>query len=250
MTRIAHLSDLHLNGGRDRFGRLCACLSQADIKWDARYLVLTGDLTANGSGSEFAQLGHALEIAWPHAGTIVPGNHDVCDFPAMAARHLSRFATPAHGPVELGEGGALVVGLDTRYPGRVPLFGALGRVGARQMGLLRLLAASGTRGGKGHVLLAMHHGPQKTPLGYFDGLTDRKEVLRILHGAPHISALCGHDHRALDLGQVHAAPSVATAKGDPLRIYDLTAEGLFPVYTAPGPGEYVSRVRLPARSLP
>jgi 3',5'-cyclic-AMP phosphodiesterase len=246
MTRIAHLSDIHLNGGRERYGRLSSALSRADSEWGARYLVLTGDLTADGHPCQFAELARALETSWPHGGTIVPGNHDVGDFGRMHGTYLGRFAS--QGPVELGD--AVVLGLDTRYPARVPLFGALGRVGHRQMGLLRLLAASGTSERAQHVLVAMHHGPQKSGLGYFDGLTDRKHVLRILHGAPHMSILCGHDHRALDLGQVHAAPSVATAVGDPLRIYDVGQGGLSSVYVAPGPGEYLARARLPARSLP
>ena len=86
------------------------------------------------------------------------------------------------------------------------------------------------------VLIVAHHGPQfGGVLHPFRGLIDRAGVMRLLGRSPDIHYLCGHDHRVLDIGQVHTAGSVAT-HDDPLRLYDVGPAGFKSIYRSADPG--------------
>jgi|SRR5580692_2578709 3',5'-cyclic AMP phosphodiesterase CpdA len=224
--RIAQLSDLHLNGSVERRERFLGSIGQAKA-WGAKHLVLTGDLTANGHRYQFEELGKALE-SWGGEATIVPGNHD--------GRTSEGFMNALGGPLigyahtsypgsftSLGSGAA-VLAVNTQYAKRAPLFMALGNVGSHQLSLLQNAIEKTSRDGS-HLIVAMHHPPRDLGLGFLTGLTDRGRVGKLL-SQRNVSVLCGHDHRALDLGNVHVAPSVATHNADPLRIYDVDQSGL------------------------
>src|SRR5262245_9785616 len=100
MTIVAHLTDLHLverdhhkrsgaaksrlldlNTGRKidpqaRFERVCQALRQASR---SDHVVITGDLTEDGTEAQFELLAEALSESKlaPERVTLVPGNHDV-----------------------------------------------------------------------------------------------------------------------------------------------------------------------------
>src|SRR5690348_1512783 len=101
MTRIAHLSDLHLleddlaarslkerlrlsflTFGRsiDAIARRARVARALQNAWEAEadHLVITGDVTEDGIESQFLVLADVLrESDWPaHRVTLVPGNHD------------------------------------------------------------------------------------------------------------------------------------------------------------------------------
>lgn len=240
MTRIAHLTDVHLDGTAERRRRFEIALAQA-ARSGAHLLLLTGDLTASGEASELAELSICLR-PWPSWRlVVVPGNHDVGPRPWAETLHgtpgLERLAsTSAPGAVTVMPD-AVVLAIDTQFRRRAPIFGALGKVSAEQLSILETLA----RPQDVAVIVAMHHPPQRSPLQPFDGLINHEEVARL--AGPHVSFLCGHDHRSLDVefgpgrGRIFVAPSVAEAD-DPLRVYDVRGTRLVSVKAASA-GQYM-----------
>jgi hypothetical protein len=111
------------------------------------------------------------------------------------------------------------------------MFGALGKIGAVQLSMLDTL----TRNIGKPTLIVGHHGPQLNIRHPFCGLIDRTPIMRLLGRHPDIHYLCGHDHRVLDIGQIHTAGSVAT-HDDPLRLYDVGVSGFRIVYRSSNPG--------------
>ena len=227
--RFAHLTDTHINGTVDRRQRLLTALDRARAS-GAHHLLLTGDLTANGHPTEFEELGSILN-AWPHDATIVGGNHDGAGFVGALPGPLGRF----HGSstTVLNFGVAMVVPLNTYFPNRGLVFRAMGRVGQAQISLLQTVLATS------HVpvVVAMHHGPQRDPLRHLTGLVDGYRLQRLLDSNGRVHICCGHDHRLIDLQQVHVAASVAHHP-DPLRLYDIV-NGCFAVsYRSRCQGKY------------
>jgi len=219
---VAHLSDLHLKNDEGRRLRFVRALGQAKAA-GAQELIITGDLTASGRERQFQELADVLAEHWPYGRTIVPGNHD-------SGHGFGRVFGPLDHPKMVGE--TLVIPIDTRAPRRAILFGALGKIGAMQLSMLDTL----TRNVAGPVIIAAHHGPQfGGVLHPFHGLIDRAAVMRLLGRSPNIHYLAGHDHRVLDIGQVHTAGSVAT-HDDPLRLYEVGAGGFRSIYRSADPG--------------
>jgi 3',5'-cyclic AMP phosphodiesterase CpdA len=217
MTTIAQLSDLHLNGTEARLGKLLRALQSART-YKPDHLVLTGDITAGGKKSEMQELSLAL-ASWPGPVTTIAGNHD---------GHLTGFTSAI---TDFGD--SLLIPLDTRAAHKPLGFSALGRVGSEQMRMLEDMTASPDR----PIILAMHHGPQAHPLHVFDGLVDRHGLRSLLRSRPWVHVICGHDHRCLDIGRVHVAPSVAHHP-DPVRVYQVSGRAFHPLYRSPFAGEY------------
>lgn len=242
MTRIAHLSDLHLDGTSDRAARFARALVRAR-EGRADHLVLTGDLTAEGKRSEFLELAESLSSWASGAVTLVPGNHDLASDidwqTALETTPLGRFALTSRDGGCADRGDVLICALDTQFPRRALIFRALGKVDEAKLTDL----AQRLRYERRPVVIAMHHGPQSHPFQFFEGLANRKSVCRLLEAHPNVSVLCGHDHRVLDLDRVYAAASVAHHP-DPLRLYDVfpiqgSAGILVPTYRSEEPGQYL-----------
>jgi 3',5'-cyclic AMP phosphodiesterase CpdA len=236
MTRVAHLSDMHLNGSAERHGRFAQALGQAATS-GATHLLLTGDLTANGRPEQYVELAAALR-GWPEtAVTAVPGNHDggpetwCC---ALAGPLRALMSTSGLGAVtDLGD--AVVVPVNTQIPKPAPLWAGRGHVNIGQLVHLDRVARAAT--GR-CVVVAAHHGPQEDPLQMLLGLTNMSDVELVLDRNPEISWCCGHDHRVLDRRRVFAAASVAT-HDDPLRLYDVAGPYLVPIYRSNDIGSYL-----------
>jgi len=116
MTVVAHVTDLHLveydhhkragaaksrllylNTGRKidpkaRFDRVCEALRRASR---SDHLVITGDLTEDGTDAQFELLAAALAEANvdPEHVTLVPGNHDL--YADRCADRCTRMRRPA-----------------------------------------------------------------------------------------------------------------------------------------------------------
>ncbi len=217
MSLLAHLSDMHLNGTASRRARFDRALEAA---WRRRpdHLVVTGDVTAHGSPQHHTELHEAL-VGWPTPITVVPGNHD---------GDLSGFT---EGITDLGD--SLLIPLDTRAGYKPLAFRALGRIGGKQMQMLDRLTQVGSR----PIILAMHHGPQTHALHIFDGLVDHHDLRVLLANRPWVHVVCGHDHRCLDVGRVHVAPSVAHHL-DPVRLYEVRGHELRSIYRSAYTGAY------------
>lgn len=238
MTRLAHLTDVHLCGQSARAERLSKALEKA-LWANCTHLVLTGDLTEGGKGSEFEELSEMLRPWRPDAVSIVPGNHDLGEggdwAKVLHSTSLRRFAeTSAPGSItDLGD--CAIVALSTQFPNRALFFRALGTVSERELAILGQVAMSDPR----PVIALMHHGPQWHPLQFFDGLTNRHRILGLLAEHPRVHVLCGHDHRILDIGRIHVAGSVADHP-DPLRLYDVVGSELVPIYRSEHVGQYLT----------
>jgi 3',5'-cyclic AMP phosphodiesterase CpdA len=217
MTTLAHLSDIHLNGTHPRLARLMRALETAAAH-HPDHLVITGDNTALGTDRQLQSLHQALS-SWHTPYTLIAGNHD---------GRLKGFTSEA---TDFGD--MLLIPVDTRASYKPLGFSALGRVGKAQMRAISTLTSSPDR----PAVLAMHHGPQSHPLHVFDGLLDRHAIRDLLRQRPWVHVLCGHDHRCLDIGRVHVAPSVAHHP-DPVRIYKVTGGVLHPVYRSEFQGAY------------
>jgi 3',5'-cyclic AMP phosphodiesterase CpdA len=210
---VAHLTDLHLNGTSDRRGRVIRSLEAAQSA-GARHLLLTGDLTAYGTGAQVAELEGVLSQHWrPSLGlgkTVVPGNHD--------GRGPIDKTFPLHGPVDLD--GALLVPVDTRFHRRALAFRALGAIGKDTLAGLELASRDPGR----PVVVAMHHGPHGRTLGLFEGTVGKEGLGALMQKRSHIHVCCGHDHAQFDRGNIHAAHAVAH-HDKPLRLYEVGRDG-------------------------
>ena len=204
---VAHLTDLHLNGSADRRARLTSALGEAKAA-GAGHLLLTGDLTAYGTGAQMAEVSSVLREHWGDRGkTVVPGNHD-------GRGDVDRFF-PLSGPEEVD--GALIVPVDSRYHRRALLFRALGAVSKQAFEHVERVSRDPGR----TVVVAMHHGPHGRPLGFFEGTVGRHGLGSLLTQRPHVHVCSGHDHRAFDRDNVHVAHAVAH-HDSPLRLYEVS----------------------------
>lgn len=210
---LAHLTDLHLNGSADRRNRVVTALRMAR-GLGASHLLLTGDLTAYGTTPQVHELAGLLEAEWPKSQglgrTVVAGNHD-------GVGAIDKLF-PLPPPVDVG--GALVVAVDTRFKRRALAFRALGAVGKEALSDIERVSRDPGR----PVILAMHHGPHGRDLDLFQGTVGRKGLGALLEERPHLHVCCGHDHRHVDLGQIHVANAVAH-HDKALRLYEVSGAG-------------------------
>lgn len=200
MTRILHLSDLHivaapkLVGGRvdtraalaravDRIVAILPQIAPVDL------LLITGDLTDDGLPADYDTLKALLApLTLPLA--VIPGNHD-------AREHLrAAFATtpgmPDAGPVQWCRdlGDIRLIGLDTLTEGQ-----SGGRLGPDA---LNWLAEQLAKAPERPAMVALHHPPFATGIGFMDGigLSDAAEFAQVLAGhRAEIRMVCGHVHR-------------------------------------------------------
>ena len=254
MVRIAQLTDLHLverdHGARrgvrswrlsflsahraldadDRIARATRALAAAAAA-GVDHLVITGDLTEDGTVAQFevlAELLHASGVAAAKV-TLVPGNHDVIDRRDGWARALE-------GPLQAfaatsQPGGAFDVGALTIVPVNTAFYQhwvmSAGRLGPAHTGELVEAVALGRARGRA-VLLAQHHPvtTHRNPVVHWvDGLRDHAKARSLLRDEPHVHLMHGHTHRKRDRSLDEArAPQVfsacAVVDGDePLRVY-------------------------------
>ena len=210
---MLHIGDLHLRrraGGREnkRFAKIVATLIR---KYDGRpkpTLVFTGDITDNGSESEF---GHAKRLLAPlkTAGfpmVIAPGNHDVGllgntffvshqnnfqramlgDVMGIAAAQTATDRMGQLFPMVHDAGGALLVGVDSCHDAG---FLASGTVGAPQLEALDAVLTAATK----PVVVFVHHHPFMR--GRAMALVDRQKFMACLRGRVAV-LLFGHRHVA------------------------------------------------------
>jgi 3',5'-cyclic-AMP phosphodiesterase len=253
MTRIAHLSDLHLlesqhgaRGAADRLRLSILTLGRAlDAELHRRrfasalrraraaradHLVLSGDVTEDGVPAQFEVLAEVLaESQWsPDEVTIVPGNHDAYaaeDAWALAlAGPLAPFRRTSTSGVATELPGATIVAISTTMDQH--WIRAAGRVGDEQRAMLERVLSAEQRRGRA-VAVAMHHPPMPwgLRLGFLEGLLDVDKVAPIFRARRNGHVLCGHIHRAGDQRFADGEPRifVANAVVDhhmPLRLYE------------------------------
>ena len=264
MTRIAHISDLHLverahatrrglsdvrlrylSFGRpiDFAARVARAREALRLALAARpdHLCITGDLTEDGTPAQFAVLAEVLHDAGvsPERTTLVPGNHDGYDDPrafemALAGPLAPFRETSTPGSVVVHDGAA-VVAVSTLIPQSFAR--SAGAVDRAQLTHLALLAEDAwlrTRA----LVVAQHHPPMRhlaPGLQWLDGL-ERPEPLRgLVERHAHMHVLHGHTHAAADRAvgrgrdaQVFCVPA-AVDTDEPVRVYEATEQRLRPL---------------------
>jgi 3',5'-cyclic-AMP phosphodiesterase len=164
--------------------RLCDGPNRPDV------LLMTGDLTANGDAESYARLAGLL-AACPFPVHLLPGNHDARD--ALLAAFPRTKALDGFIQYDLALKGLRVIGIDTLEPGRHG-----GAFCARRAEWLRarLDADSETP-----VLIAMHHPPVETGIGWLDCDEQEPWIARFtetIAGRPQVRAIvAGHMHRTI-----------------------------------------------------
>lgn len=168
-------------------------------------VVATGDLTQWGSTAEFDQL---VELVAPLRMPFLPlpGNHD--------HRDRLRSAFPNHPWVDDDHAswvqfvdGVRIVGLDTTVPGQPG-----GLIDDQRATWLSSALADPH---DGVTILAMHHPPFETGIGWMDrsGLSGRARLEAVLRDQPHVDRIwCGHLHRPITsvVGGVPAEVGLST----------------------------------------
>lgn len=206
---LAQLTDTHiLEPGSnddhllDNTARLAAAVERLTAETvTPRAVLATGDLTDHGTKAEMTLL---LDLLAPIEAPIlaVPGNHDVretfeeaFDLPWASATNLSW-------SVEVDD--LVVVGLDTIVPGSHG-----GRFDAeRRAWLTAALDDASDR----RVVIAMHHPPFLSGIGWMDQMTleGREAFAEVLADRPNVERIfCGHLHRP----QVTTVAGITTSVG-------------------------------------
>jgi 3',5'-cyclic AMP phosphodiesterase CpdA len=194
---IAHLSDLHIDGGTRAGERAKAVMAYLnDIRADV--VVVTGDIADHGLPEEYRRASELLKH--PAPVLVLPGNHDV-----RAAFREGLLGVPASDePIDQARevGGVLFALCDSTIPGR----------GAGYLADATLDWLDGVLSdGEGPAFVAFHHPPVEVGVPPVDAIRQS--------GEDRLAELLGHHPRVVALlaGHVHTGASTTFA-GLPLRI--------------------------------
>ena len=260
VTRIAHLSDVHMldpRPSRSRSGysmrvrflsigrpldaaartrKLARGLSAAK-RSGASHIVISGDLTEIGAPEEFEAFAEALHDAHldPDTVTLVPGNHDAYTSPDGWQKALdgplaafARGAATAPGKV-VDRGNVCFFPLDvTRVQ---PVTRSAGELTDRAAEAFEKRSSDPAFAHRALVLV-QHHPPFSHATGawqWIDGLAGGARLMALLARLPNLHALHGHLHYVVDkivnLGRarVFGAPAIVDdTDGVPrVRLYDV-----------------------------
>jgi Icc protein len=224
---IAHLSDLHLDGGQRAEDRVAAVMRYlGGLAEPVGAVVVTGDIADHGTAEEYARA--AALLKYPAPVLVCPGNHDV-----RAAFRTGLLNLPvSDGPIDLAQeiDGVLFAMCDSTIPGRGYGFLADGTL-AWLDGVLS--------DGDGPAFVAFHHPPVEVGVPLVDAIRQSGEdrLAAVLKRHPRVKALLA--------GHVHTGASTTFA-GVPLRIAPGVVSGsLLPIepgadrgWAAGGPVEF------------
>jgi 3',5'-cyclic AMP phosphodiesterase CpdA len=264
MTRIAHLTDPHLlEPGcrkrsasdwarinflsilrpldplerRNRFARALAAARAARPD----HLVITGDLTEDGTAEQFETLAEVLsESRIPADGvTLVPGNHDVYSdangWEKALAGPLQAYASTSNDAAVVALRGAAVVPMWTAFG--QPYVRSAGKIDPDKVDEVARLVKDRRFSGA-PIVLAQHHPPHPhwLPLVHWiDGLQGHGPLMRLIESQPQLFVVHGHSHymtdrraAGFDAPRIFSGAAVVDGRS-PLRIYEARGETLCPM---------------------
>lgn len=268
MSIIAHLTDIHMietdarrvggllatarreflslgraidEGGRRR--SFAEALRRA-VTLGFDHLVVTGDLTEEGTTEQFEAVAAVLDEAGVEAArvTLLPGNHDVYSNPRAwadaLAGPLQRYArTSAPGSlVELAD--LVLAPISTTRAQR--WWRSAGEVSTPERRAIGLALQTAARRGVAAVI-AQHHPPTRVHRAawhWFDGLLDHAAMRPMLRALEQTYVLHGHLHQRRDdrfegelSAHIFGAAAVVEDPGS-LRLYRVEGEALSPIELA------------------
>jgi 3',5'-cyclic AMP phosphodiesterase CpdA len=255
MTKIAHLTDLHLveeNHATSRTSahrlrlswlsllrpldperrrrRAANAIEQAFAS-GADHLVITGDLTEDGMPAQFEVLAAVLaESRWPASRvTLVPGNHDYYNddtaFKEALEGPLRPYRETSRAGAVVAFAGALLVPVSTAFHQAFTKSAG----GMERDGLEAIDGAAREASKKGVALVvAQHHPPEGhalAPIQWIDGFQQHRELTALLLQYDHAHVMHGHTHTLSDRpvrsgasARVFCAEAVVDSPS-PLRVY-------------------------------
>ena len=191
--KLWHTTDWHIGGEHTDALRVHVAALKAQMG-EKDWLLVTGDLTDNGSLDEYAL---ALELLNPFSGQLLlcPGNHDYGRlgnfYEAKAEKRWKGLVTALTVPSTAVVAGWRIVTLDSCLKTYSFLDFAQGRVGSTQLFKLcsefRKAKVNGEK-----VIVALHHDPLQEV--WVERLQDRDELFEECYGEAEF-VLCGHSHR-------------------------------------------------------
>jgi len=255
MTRIAHLSDLHLlednwqrRTGMDRYRLSFLCAGVELDAGDRRkkalaalrrakhkhvdHVLITGDLTEDGTTEQYEVLAEVLEESGLSAErvTLVPGNHDAYAQPdawrlALEGPLSAYRSTSAAGTrIVLDE--AVIEPISTVMEGQ-PFTRAAGVMRRDSIDTVMRTMSDGVARGKAFIV-AQHHSPlgMRNPMwNWFDGTMETRPMRALLEDRPGLHVVHGHVHRSTTIkfhgrpaAQVFSVQSVRDGEA-PIRVY-------------------------------
>ncbi|UUU38758.1 metallophosphoesterase [Streptomyces sp. NBC_00162] len=187
---IAHLSDIHLDGGPRAADRTRAVMNYLDaLPHDLDAVLVSGDIADHAAADEYEEAAKLLRSR--HPVVVCPGNHDE----RVAFRQgLLGEETPSAEPVDQvlrGEGFVLAV-CDSSVPGEDH-----GLLEESTLAWLDGVLADTPR--ETPVLVAFHHPPVPLHVPYVDKIRQfgEERLAALVERHPHLTAfLCGHAHTA------------------------------------------------------
>jgi 3',5'-cyclic AMP phosphodiesterase CpdA len=209
------------------------------------HLVVTGDLTEEGTIEQFEAVAAVLDAAGLDAArvTLVPGNHDVYasadawgDALAGPLRPYARTSAPG-AVVELGD--AVIAPVSTARAQR--WWRSAGEVSSPERRSIGLAVQTASRRGVAAVI-AQHHPPTRVHRAawhWFDGLLDHAAMRPVLRAVESTYVLHGHLHERRDdrfegeaSAHIFGAAAVMVEQGGALRRYRVEGGALAPVESA------------------
>lgn len=241
--RLQYLSLFRPVDYRGRFSRFQRALERAK-KLGFDHLVISGDLTEEGTEAQFQEVARALDEARiaPERLTLVPGNHDAYADRRAWKRALEGPLRPYAATSATGPGEAFKRVIDLGDAVLLPISTAVhqhwstsaGSIDAADWETLERRACDAALAKKA-VVVVQHHPPLPhsfTPMQWIDGLRGYGRLVALLSRARTLQVLHGHLHRAvtkvLELGgfsRIFAAPAVVDDGEPRVRIYE-THRGL------------------------
>jgi Icc protein len=259
ITRIAHLSDVHMldcrpNPARARFAtrylsfgrplepalrlkRLTRALDAAK-RSAADHVVISGDLTEIGAEEEYAAFADALDDAEldPENVTLVPGNHDAYSVPgawdAATKGPLSRYARSSASTAGkvVDRGDVCILPLDVSRHQHFTR--SSGEVTADMAGAVEHRASDPSLKKRTLVVVAHHPPFARGPhIDWLDGLHGGGRVMELLARHENVHALHGHLHSTTDrvpkkgtgtTCRIFGAPAVVEDEAEArVRIYEV-----------------------------
>ncbi|MFZ2511317.1 MAG: metallophosphoesterase [Gordonia sp. (in: high G+C Gram-positive bacteria)] len=186
MVVVAQISDLHFNGTPAHRDRISAVLDYVHSTVGDRVaaLLVTGDLTNDGTAREYAEAAAHLQSHLPILTLL--GNHD-----DRAAYTTIRDGAPCTDPVNsvVRLEDLLIVGLDSSIPGE-----SAGRLEETSLAWARAQIAAA---GEVDVLLTWHHPPADLGMPHMDSrkLHDVERAAALVTDHPNVvGVVTGHAH--------------------------------------------------------
>ncbi len=212
MLKFLHLSDLHVHMSPAKNMGVRNRLSYIKKQYPSHRLIITGDITDDGSTNQYINAWWLLVGGRDH---LCPGNHDYGYagniYGRKRAKRYRQYLRKYSRSVEIitrGGATAVLIGLDSNLRTRNPFDFACGKIGLWQRWWLKYtLRKARRRYPDAARIVYFHHHPFDR--GPWTGMKDGKKLMAILDNCELV--LFGHKHKAEWIIEDLPSPLIAAA---------------------------------------